>query len=84
MNDNAYAYDIAENLINMARVLFAPGETDLQAAEESLVLDQDEIEEVLHKPYHAIAGIFYFLIIFRIFIFVYCAIAHHIDDEEDC
>ena len=47
MNDNAYAYDIADNLINMARVLFAPGESDLRAAEESLVLDMDEIEEVL-------------------------------------
>jgi phosphate:Na+ symporter len=47
MNDNAYAYDIADNLINMARVLFAPAESDLQAAEESLALDMDEIEEVL-------------------------------------
>jgi phosphate:Na+ symporter len=47
MNDNAYAYDIADNLINMARVLFAPAESDQQAAEESLALDMDEIEEVL-------------------------------------
>ena len=47
MNDNAYAYDIADNLINMARVLFAPGESDLRAAEESLVLDMDEIDEVV-------------------------------------
>jgi phosphate:Na+ symporter len=47
MNDNAYAYDIAENLINMARVLFVPSESDLQAAEESMVLDMDEIEELL-------------------------------------
>jgi phosphate:Na+ symporter len=47
MNDNAYAYDIADNLINMARLLYAPGESDLKSAEESLVLDMDEIEEVL-------------------------------------
>ncbi len=47
MNDNSYAYDIADNLIDMARVLFEPVESDLRAAEESLVLDQDEIEEVL-------------------------------------
>jgi len=47
MNDNAYAYDIADNLIDMARLLYAPGESDLRAAEESLVLDMDEIEEVL-------------------------------------
>lgn len=47
MNDNSYAYDIADNLIDMARVLFEPAESDLRTAEESLVLDKDEIEEVL-------------------------------------
>jgi phosphate:Na+ symporter len=45
MNDSSYAYDAANNLINMAKVLFSPRESIMREVQESLVLD----EQVLHQ-----------------------------------
>ena len=45
MNDSAYAYDVAKNLVQMGEVLFAshdPGERDIA---QELALDDDETEQ---------------------------------------
>ena len=49
MNDSAYAYDVADNLINMARILFAPLERELREVESELVLSEDELEALLES-----------------------------------
>ncbi|MCU7842376.1 MAG: Na/Pi symporter [Candidatus Thiodiazotropha sp. (ex Monitilora ramsayi)] len=49
MNDSAYAYDVADNLINMARILFAPLERELREVESELVLNEDELEALLES-----------------------------------
>ncbi|HHH37971.1 MAG TPA: Na/Pi cotransporter family protein [Sedimenticola sp.] len=46
MNDSAYAYDVAKNLVQMGEVLFASGDAALKEAERSIVLDPDEVDEV--------------------------------------
>jgi len=40
MNDSSYAYDVANNLIHMAKVLFSPSEPIMREVQESLVLDE--------------------------------------------
>ncbi|MCU7850810.1 MAG: Na/Pi symporter [Candidatus Thiodiazotropha sp. (ex Monitilora ramsayi)] len=47
MNDSAYAYDVADNLIKMARILFAPSERELREVESELLLNEEEIDELL-------------------------------------
>ncbi|MCU7828720.1 MAG: Na/Pi symporter [Candidatus Thiodiazotropha sp. (ex Myrtea sp. 'scaly one' KF741663)] len=47
MNDSAYAYDVADNLIQMARILFAPSERELREVENELLLNEEEIGELL-------------------------------------
>jgi phosphate:Na+ symporter len=47
MNDSAYAYDVAKNLVQMGEVLFATGDQALKEAERSIVLDPDEVDEVM-------------------------------------
>lgn len=40
MNDSSYAHDVANNLINMAKVLFAPRESIMKEVQESLALEE--------------------------------------------
>lgn len=47
MNDSAYAYDVAKNLIQMGETLFATGDLAQKEAERSIALDESELEEVL-------------------------------------
>ncbi|MEW8626508.1 MAG: Na/Pi symporter [Candidatus Thiodiazotropha sp.] len=47
MNDSAYAYDVAGNLIDMARVLFGPLQKELREVESELMLSEDELEELM-------------------------------------
>jgi phosphate:Na+ symporter len=47
MNDSAYANDVAKNLVQMGEVLFATGDPELKAAERSIVLDPDELDEIM-------------------------------------
>lgn len=49
MNDSAYAYDVADNLMQMARVLFAPTEKELREVESELLLSEEEISEILES-----------------------------------
>lgn len=49
MNDSAYAYDVADNLMQMARVLFAPTEKELREVESELLLNEEEISEILES-----------------------------------
>jgi len=47
MNDSAYAYDVAKNLVQMGEVLFASGDLDQKEVERSIALDPDEVDEVM-------------------------------------
>ncbi|MBE9526369.1 MAG: Na/Pi cotransporter family protein [Proteobacteria bacterium] len=47
INDLAYAYHVADKLMQMGEVLFAKGDLDMKEAERSLVLDKDEMEEII-------------------------------------
>ena len=47
MNDSAYAYDVADNLIRMGRVLFAPMGQDPQDVEREMLLNEVEIGELI-------------------------------------
>ncbi len=49
MNDSAYAYDVADNLIQMGRVLFAPLGHDTLDVESELLLNEDEMSELLEE-----------------------------------
>jgi len=49
MNDSAYAYDVADNLIQMGRVLFAPLGQDAQDVESELLLNDAEISELIEE-----------------------------------
>lgn len=40
MNDSSYAHDVANNLINMAKVLFSPKETIMKEVQESMSLEE--------------------------------------------
>lgn len=46
MNDAAYAYDVARNLVRMGEVLFSSGDLDMKQAEREIALTEDELEEV--------------------------------------
>lgn len=45
MNDSSYAYDVANNLINMAKVLYAPRESIMREVQESLILDDKSLPQ---------------------------------------
>ncbi len=45
MNDTAYAYDVAKNLVQMGDVLFATGDLTMREEGRIMVLDDDELEE---------------------------------------
>ncbi|MCG7896157.1 MAG: Na/Pi cotransporter family protein [Candidatus Thiodiazotropha taylori] len=47
MNDSAYAYDVAGNLIDMARVLFGPMQKELRDVESELMLSEEELDELI-------------------------------------
>jgi len=47
MNDSAYAYDVAKNLVQMGEVLLASGDLEFKEVERSITLDEDEVEEVM-------------------------------------
>jgi phosphate:Na+ symporter len=49
MNDSAYAYNIGKNLDDMARSLLSAREPELKNAEQKLVLDDTDIEDVLRE-----------------------------------
>jgi phosphate:Na+ symporter len=49
MNDSAYAYDVAANLVAMARVVFLPAEDDLRTIENEIFLNEAEIDDVLEE-----------------------------------
>ena len=46
MNDAAYAYDVAHNLIQMGEVLFASGDVGMKTVGREIALSEDEIAEV--------------------------------------
>jgi len=47
MNDISYANDVTKNLVQMGEVLFATGDLDMKEVERSLILDEDEVEEIM-------------------------------------
>ena len=49
MNDNAYARDIAENLLQMGRVLFGTRHADLKGAQEQVSLEESELEDIMNR-----------------------------------
>ena len=46
MNDAAYAYDVARNLIQMGEALFTTGDLAMRGAERNIALTKEEIGEV--------------------------------------
>jgi len=53
MNDSHYAYEAANNLIEIGRLLFSTGDINLRHAERSLALDEHEINEALEASEEA-------------------------------
>ena len=49
MNDSAYAYDVADNLIQMGRVLFILPGDESQDVEDELMLSEEELSELLDE-----------------------------------
>ncbi len=47
MNDNAYAYDVVENLIQMAQVVFVPRGQEMLDVESEMLLNDEEIGELV-------------------------------------
>lgn len=50
MNDSHYAYQAANKLIEVGRLLFSTGDINLRHAERSLALEEHEIDEALNTP----------------------------------
>ena len=46
MNDAAYAYDVAKNLVQMGEVLFSSGDLAMKETEREIALTEEEIDEV--------------------------------------
>jgi len=56
MNDAAYSYDVAHNLVNMAEVLFNIEDDDIREAEQSILLDKGDVDDIVEsgeKAYEA-------------------------------
>ena len=49
INDSGYVYDACNNLINAARLMFAENNPSLHAAEQSIALEETEIEQLAHS-----------------------------------
>jgi phosphate:Na+ symporter len=49
MNDISYANDVTKNLVQMGEILFATGDLDMKEVERSLILDEDEMDEILQS-----------------------------------
>ncbi|MEJ2454013.1 MAG: Na/Pi symporter [Candidatus Thiodiazotropha sp.] len=49
MNDSAYAYDVADNLIQMGRVLFVSPGYEALDVESELILNEEEMSELLEE-----------------------------------
>ena len=49
MNDSAYAYDVAKNLVQLGEVLFASRDPEQRAIDQELSLVEDEIEQAASK-----------------------------------
>ena len=49
MNDSAYAYDVADHLIQMGRVLFTPSGQTSENVERELLLNEEEMSELLEE-----------------------------------
>ena len=49
MNDSKYAYNISENLINMAEVIFTDRSSDIHSLNEDMAMDQADINAILEK-----------------------------------
>ena len=47
MKDSTYAYDVARNLVQMGRALFMQADIGLRDAERSIMLDENDAEEIL-------------------------------------
>jgi len=59
MNDAAYAYDVASNLVQMGEVLFTKGDLAMKDTERSIALTPEEIGEVqtaLDKDKNKVSG----------------------------
>ena len=49
INDSGYVYDACDNLINAAQLMFAENNPSLHAAEQSIALEETEIEQLAHS-----------------------------------
>jgi len=49
MNDAAYSYDVASNLIQMGEALFSTGDQEMKIAERDIALTKEEIAEILEE-----------------------------------
>ena len=49
MNDSAYTYDVSMKLIEMGGILFAARAMDLREAQQSMQLDDKEMDDVLDE-----------------------------------
>ena len=49
MNDSVYAYNISNNLTNMAEVLFVDPNSDLNKLQDEIGIKQSDIDEILEK-----------------------------------
>jgi len=47
MNDSAYVYDVTKNLVQMAEALFATGDITTKKAERSIMLNEDDVDEIM-------------------------------------
>jgi phosphate:Na+ symporter len=50
MNDTAYAYDVAKNLVQMGEALFASSDAEERELARELLLDSDELHEAAESP----------------------------------
>ncbi len=49
MNDSVYAYNIRNNLVNMAEILFVERSSDLENVKDEMYITQGEVDEILDK-----------------------------------
>ena len=47
MNDNTYTNNIANQLLEIATILFKSSDTDIHEVEQSLMLDEQEIADAI-------------------------------------
>ncbi|MBF0266322.1 MAG: Na/Pi cotransporter family protein [Gammaproteobacteria bacterium] len=46
MNDMSYSHDVSKHLLQMGKVLFATGDIDMKVVERSIMLDENEMDEL--------------------------------------